>query len=237
MEIIYKIPAHIEIKEKPEVFEFKDRITEETYHAFEKGVQKRRGGMTILVFDSVGGEIHWGFKCGELIEKYQRAPYNRHFIGIGYNVSSMAVYLYAKCNVRYMSPEGRIMIHDVICQADHLKKKASDLLQEVKNLCLAAEQIYAAISQACSKPKNYIHGLMKEIGNANMYWNVEKAMEHGFVQYDYIPIITYEVTEKWSMRSSDPVGNLPLGMKFLFPKDWGPAESCMRALASEKKTV
>ena len=218
MEIIYKIPKYISINGKPQAFEFKEPISEKTYHEFQAMLSERclRKTPLLLVFDCAGGEIKWGFKCGELIEKYQREPYKRKFIGIGYNVSSMAVYLYAKCDERYLSPDGRIMIHDVICQADHIKKKATDLLQEVKALCNAAEHIYVCISRACQKPENYIHGIMKEIGNANLYWDGETAMEHGFVHYNYVPLFTYEVTEKWS--ESGPKSEYPLGMNFLLRK-------------------
>jgi len=200
-----QLPSNIECSIRPFIVNIQGVINQQTFLQCKKDFTKALRIPIPYLFikiDSPGGDTQPGFKIGSLI---QDAKHTKQIITIGYKVHSLASYLFALGDVRYIDKEsGSIMIHDVICSADNIHKKASVLFQEVKGLVQQADHIFETISVACGKNKQFIKNKLKEINNANMKWTPEEAQAYGFCHHVHVPTIDYIVSDKVLIDGGHP---------------------------------
>ena len=192
-----QIPPNLQCRVRPFIVNIQGAINHQTYLQCVKDFKRALRIPIPYLFikiDSPGGDTQPGFKIGSLI---QDAKHTKRVITIGYKVHSLASYLFSLGDVRYIDKEsGSIMIHDVICSAANVHKKASVLLQEVKGLVQQANHIFETISVACGKNKQFIQDKLNKINNANMVWTPEEAQSYGFCHHVHVPSIDYIVSDK-----------------------------------------
>ena len=212
-----QLPANIHCNVKPFVICIHGTIDHHTYLQCRKDFELALRvpiPYLFLKIDSPGGKTKPGFKIGELI---QNAKKRKKVITIGYRVHSMASYLFALGDIRYIDKErGSILIHDIIVSTRRdRRQKASVLFEEIKDHVLNAELIFTTISLACGKDKHFIKNKLDETNNTNIIWSPEDAFLYGFCHYLHVPTIEYIVTDKVLIDGGTPLYQSSLKMSRL----------------------
>ena len=169
-------------------------FSEESYKSFRSGLlSAETTGQTIIpvIIDSYGGCVDTLFAMLDLM---QSAKLPVATIGTGKAMSCASVLVSAGTKgMRYMSPLGRVMIHEVSGIA---LGKNGEIKAYAKETDRLNDVLFDILDSNCDKPVGYWKSHMKESKNADLYITAEKAKEHGLVDVVGTPRIVADVKVK-----------------------------------------
>jgi ATP-dependent Clp protease protease subunit len=180
--------------EKNIVTVYVNDFTESSYKEFRSNVFKaEKSGQTVIpvIVDSYGGYVDALFAMVDVLQSVKLPVAT---IGTGKAMSCGSVLVSAGTKgYRYMSPLGRVMVHEV---SSATWGKNSEIKASAKETERLNEVLLHLLDKHCEKPAGYWRSQLKENKNADLYLTAEQAKEHGLIDIIGTPRVTAEVKAK-----------------------------------------